>query len=102
MVGDPALWGGSSSSAQTQKMIDYVLLRLFVATCLPRRVRTFTAPLHFVQDPTGSHWRPLRYYDPVTYNGDPYYVRSVDIQYDSDTHQLARYTLETVIPYLEP
>jgi hypothetical protein len=102
VVGDPTLWGGSGSSAKTQHLVDYLLLRLFVATCLPRRVLTFTAPLHFVVDADSGNYRPLRYYDPVTYNGDPYYVRSVQIDYTADTHQLAHYTLETVVPYATP
>lgn len=56
---------------------------------------TFEAPLVFIpheDDP--DKVRPLRYYDPVTLNGIPYLVRSVNPAYTKDGHQKAIYELE--------
>lgn len=102
VVGDPSLWGGAAAGGYqaTQTVLDFVLDRLFVYTCLARKVLVFDAPLEMVYDAGLGRYRPPRYYDHVTYNGADFFIRSVDIRIDlGDAHQMATYTLEQIIPY---
>lgn len=102
VLGDPSFWAGGRplSWQQTQAMVDYVLLRLFVGVCMPRRIQPIHAPLVFVQDAIHGGFRPLRFYDPVTLDGETgWYVRSINIDYTSDRAQLATYELERLVAY---
>jgi hypothetical protein len=60
------------------------------------RIR-FTGPLVLIDDVAdtyltqGNGVRPLRYYDPITFDGQPFLVHSVEMNIDSDFHQSAFY-----------
>lgn len=102
LLGDPSFWAGGRplSGQETQAMVDYVLLRLFVGVCMPRRVQPIRAPLVFIQDAVHGAFRPLRFYDPVTLDGQAgWYVRSINIDYSNDRSQLATYELERLVAY---
>ena len=102
LLGDPSFWAGGRplSWQETQAMVDYVLLRLFVGVCMPRRVQPIRAPLVFIQDVVHGFFRPLRFYDPVTLDGQAgWYVRSINIDYSNDRSQLATYELERLVAY---
>lgn len=100
-IASPEFWSGGHplSYQQTQDMVDFVLIRAFTATAMARMIQPIHAPLVFIQDPVHGAYRPLRFYDPVTLDGVGFYVRSVNIAYESDGEQMADYELERLIPY---
>lgn len=102
VLADPALWAGSQIGGweETQKAVDFVLLRLFAYTCMARQRMMFKAPLLFITDPVTARRRPLRYYDVVTLDGETgWYVRSCNPNYQHDVSQTADYVLERLVEY---
>ncbi len=104
IVADPTLWAGAAQGGgwqDTQKLINFILLRLFVTTCMARRVVTFRAPLAFVIDPVTTKKRSLRFYDPVTYRGEAgWFMTECRPEFTSDRIQMAQYELQRLVPYL--
>lgn len=102
ILADPSLWAGSYIGGweETQKTVDFVLMRLFAFTCMARQRTNFKAPLLFITDPATSRRRPLRFYDVVTLDGvEGWYVRSCTPDYRSDRLQTADYELERLVEY---
>lgn len=101
ILADPSLWAGSYIGGweETQKTVDFVLMRLFAFTCMARERTHFKAPLLFITDPATSARRPLRFYDVVTLDGEGWYVRSCTPDYRSDRLQTAEYELERLVEY---
>ena len=104
IVADPTLWAGSWDGKggwkATQDLIDFILMRLFIACCMARRFVSFTSPLSFVTDPVTGLKRLPRYYDPVTYLGEPgWFVSGCLPSYSSDRNQTMRVTLSRLVPY---
>jgi hypothetical protein len=104
IVADPTLWAGAGSGGgwgDTQSLIDFTMLRLFVTTCMARRVVKFRAPLALVTDPETSLLRVPRFYDPVTYRGQAgWFIVECRPEWNSDRIQLASYELQRLEPYL--
>jgi hypothetical protein len=93
---DPSLAGiasaGGDAYAATQRAVDFLTRRLYEFLCHAQRLITFQAPLAFIPDAgIGGNYRPLRFLDPITINGQPYLIRSVNTNYSSGKHQLAMY-----------
>lgn len=104
LVADPALWAGAGRGggwSDTQDLVNYTMLRLFVTTCMARRVVSFRAPLQLVTDPATGKIRVPRFYDPVTYRGQTgWFVTECAPEWNSDRIQLARFELQRLEPYL--
>lgn len=100
VVADPTLWtGGSATWQATQAAVNFCAFRLFFYLCMAREVLTFKAPLCFVTDPVTGNKRPPRHYDPVSYGGKTWFVRTMAIDYQHDSAQLADYELVRLVEY---
>jgi hypothetical protein len=104
MINDQSLWAGAGGKTggydATQRVIDYLLMRLFFYTCLARRVMTFDAPLLPIYDASESAWRLPRFYDVCTVGGETgWYVRSCSPRFTKDHLQMASYQVEQIVPY---
>lgn len=91
---DPGLWDPNADG----RWVKWALRRVVSVAGHTVRTTSFVAPLVLIDDPFDPDLvgkkRILRYYDAVTYNGQPVLVRSCDPFYDKDGHQYARYTVE--------
>lgn len=97
---DPTLMGiGENKYENGQAACDYVARRLYDLIGKARRILPINAPLYFIQDAESMRWRPLRYGDAVTFDGDAdWFVLNVNPQFNLDSHQTAMYELVKVIP----
>lgn len=95
--------GGYTS---TLAAVQWVCRRLYNFLCHGQRIMRFRAPLVFIQDTSLSatassssgNWRPLRFQDPVSIDGDAtWLVKSVRASYQNDRVQMAEY--EIIQPY---
>lgn len=78
---------------QSQNAVDFTVRRLFDFACHGQLIQPILGPLAFILDSVTGNYRPLRFQDPVNYNGVRYYVRSVSPDIGSDFHQMAHYEL---------
>ena len=84
----PELFQGDDRPALTYHALMAVGWRIFNYSCRARHIRTIRAPLWPIQDPTGGYWRPLRYGDPVSYNGQAgWFVNTPGIEIQADPNQ---------------
>lgn len=107
VVADQALWAGAGASTggydASQRIIDYILLRLFRHVCMARTVMTFSAVLQPIWDAAESKWRLPRFYDVCTFNGqEGWYVRHCSPDISFDHMQQATFQIERLEPYLIP
>lgn len=90
----------------TPQACQWVLRRTFDIAAHALKNLSFVAPLILVkpqEDTALKRPRPLRFYDPVLFDGHQYLIRSVSVVYTKDNQQLARYELTSVPPrYLVP
>lgn len=82
-----------SSEDETRRITDWVTRRFYNQIALAQKWVKFTAPLVLVDDASdaalglGNGRRPLRYYDPITLDGNTFLVHSVEMTIDTDFHQ---------------
>jgi len=85
----------SSEDGQPNPMLYSYAKRLFDMACLAVKQTVFTAPLVLIpHEKEPGRVRPLRFYDPVSIDGQDWIVRSVNIAYSKDFDQIAVYELE--------
>jgi len=83
----------------TQAAVNWVCRRLYDFLCHGQLIVKIKAPLVFINDPAiagsaSNGWRPLRFQDPVSLDGDAtWLVKSVNIDYSNDRIQMATYEL---------
>lgn len=85
------------NSLSTDEARRYVLRRIYDRVAHGSKVVTFEAPLLLVTDKNDAKQtcpRPLRFYDPVTIDGNQFLVRSVHLAYRKDWIQMAVYECE--------
>jgi len=109
MIAPQAAIGGDGASdiAATQKIVDWLARRYYDFLCHGQKIKWIEAPLVFVQDTSLSataasssgNWRPLRFQDPIMYEGDPtWLIKSVQINFTSDRAQMATYEIIQPFP----
>ena len=89
----------------TPQAAQWVNRRIFDLTAHAIRFVNFVAPLVLVQDLSDhalKRPRPLRFYDAITIDGQPYLIRNVSPFYTTDFHQLARYEISSIVPASAP
>ena len=95
----PELFQGDSDPSLTYSALMQVGFRIFQNACRAQAVKRVTVPFWPIQDPVLGHWRPLRYGDPVTYNGDPdWFVKSPGISLPGDRNQRQQLEIAKLIP----
>ncbi len=73
----------------------FITKRLYDFACRARKMASWTSHLVLVEDPgdplLGGRRRPLRYGDSVTVGGEPFFIRSCNVEMEHDHVQLASY-----------
>ena len=92
---DTALGSGSESSIANACSV--VARRIADLTFHAVTILSFEAPLGLIEHESDSNKvRPLRYYDPVLVDGEPYLIRNVNPSWTKDAIQYATYELEKI------
>ena len=105
LISEPSLRGlGTASDSQvtqeTQRAVNWTMLRIYDFVAHGKALRTFLAPLAFVFDAEIGTYRKLRKYDVVTLNGKSMEINDVNIAFTHDVMQVANYTLIEAYPKL--
>ena len=101
MVADPTLWGGDGPDGLklTQAAVDFTTRRIFEFACLPRMIQPCVARLLLITDAETGRLRPLRFYDPVSFNAaNDYLVRNCNPSIHNSQNQQAYYELQKLVP----
>lgn len=90
LIIDPSL--ASPDAQETQQAVDWTCRRLYDFLCHGQTIQPFNAPLPLFADPdnTGKYRFP-RLQDPVTFNGQTYILRNVNMAWQDDKRQMADY-----------
>ena len=91
VIMDPSLTG--KTEQETQAAVDFWTITLADRAAHAQSLVNFRSSLEFIKDLTlgVDIWRPLRFQDPVTVDGDAYLIKSVNINYDLGSLQYADY-----------
>lgn len=105
VIADQALWAGAGATSggyeANQRVINFILFRLFIAAGMGRRLKRFKVPLQPIEDEAESTWRLPRFYDPCTINGEEgWYIKSYKPHMKFDHLQMADVECERLVPYM--
>ena len=84
---------GAVNEEEMTKITQWVCRRLYEQTAHAQKWVRISAPLVLVDDASDAHLtagrgrRPLRYYDPINIDGEPFFVQSVTMRAEHDHHQ---------------
>ena len=92
---DPSLVG--NTDADTWAAVAWTTRRAYDFYCHAQQIVRFKAPLVLIYDSGLSQYRPIRFQDPISIDGDPsYLVKSVTINYTKSHMMMAEY--EAIAP----
>ena len=93
---NPSL-AAAGEDTQTLAAVTWIARRLYDVSCLAIKMSDFEAPLvPLVHEDDSSRRRTLRYYDPVSIDGQQYLIRNYNPAVSKDSKQMAMVQVQSV------